>query len=59
MTQEPPPLPPFPDEFEEFKATAPQRVQTEGQPLPILLHGIFGHLHFRPHQEEVCQAVMA
>ena len=29
------------------------------QTLPILLHGVFGHTQFRPHQEEVCQAVMA
>ena len=58
MTQDPPPLPPFPDDIEDFKATAAQRLQTEGQPLATLLHGLFGHPHFRPHQEEVCQAVM-
>ncbi|RLE20901.1 MAG: hypothetical protein DRJ65_17220, partial [Acidobacteria bacterium] len=60
MTQEPPPLPPFPDEFEPVSRGLASRPWKDGdQTLPILLHGVFGHTQFRPHQEEVCQAVMA
>lgn len=27
--------------------------------IPLILHGVFHHTNFRPHQEEVCDAVMA
>ena len=60
MNNGPPPLPPFPDEFEPVSRDPVSRPWKDGShSLSILLHGIFGHLYFRPHQEEVCQAVMA
>ncbi len=60
MTHDPPPLPPFPDEIEPVSRGPVSRPWKDGShSLPILLHGIFGHSHFRPHQEEVCQSVTA
>ncbi len=57
MTDSPPPLPPFPDGSQP--ASRRSRQWKDGdQGMPILLHGVFGHTAFRPHQEEVCNAVM-
>ncbi len=60
MTQEPPPLPPFPDEIEPTpRGQASRPWKDASQTLSTLLHGVFGHTQFRPHQEEVCKTVMA